>query len=67
MVKFEEMSSESSVMIGSEGEMMGSEVMGAEVMVSEVGGSEVIGSRTGLKGRVPEAIVSEMNVVEVGG
>src|ERR1044072_2906414 len=73
--KLEEFS-EGSVIIGSEGEMIGSEVGGSkvggsgvwfsdcDVMGSEVGGSEVIGSRTGLKGRVPEAMFSEMNVVE---
>jgi hypothetical protein len=66
------------VIIGSEGEMIGSEVGGSEVggsevrfsdcdmMGSKVRGSEVIGSRIGLNGSVPEAIVSGMNVVEEG-
>ena len=60
----EELGSEGSVMIGSEGVMMGSEVRGSEDWFSEV---EVMGSgRIGLKRRVPEAMVSEMYVVEVG-
>ena len=60
LIRFEELGSEGSVMMGSEDEMIGSEVGGSEVMGAEVGGSEVIGSRTGLKGRVPDTMVSEM-------
>ena len=40
--------------------------MGAEVMGSEVGGSGIICSSTGLDGRGPVAMVSEVNVVEEG-
>ena len=66
LVRLEKLGSEGSVMMGSEGEMMGSEgeMLGSEVWFSEV--VDIGSERIGLKGSVPEAMVSEMYVVEVG-